>query len=313
MLSERVKVLYIAGSGRSGSTLLDTILGQIDGFFSVGELRFIWERGLVEDRSCGCGQRVRECPFWRLALTHAFGDPDAIDPRRMMRLQQLGMRVRHVPQMARASSGRRLVAGMQEYPASMGRLYRGIQEASGCRVIVDSSKLPTYGHVLSQIDEVDLYVVHLVRDPRATAYSWLRRKAAPDRKEGMMQRQRPLHASSLWTVWNWTTERLWGADPSRYLLIRYEDFVRAPRPVVERIVAFVGEKPVGLPFVDDTTVRLAPTHTVAGNPSRLKTGEVELRPDDEWMLKMNAAQRLTVTAVSFPLLARYGYSRRLNR
>jgi hypothetical protein len=69
MLSDRVKVLYIAGSGRSGSTILDNTLGQIDGFFSVGELRYIWERGLIEDRLCGCGERVHQCPFWAAALT----------------------------------------------------------------------------------------------------------------------------------------------------------------------------------------------------------------------------------------------------
>ena len=95
------------------------------------------------------------------------------------------------------------------------------------------------------------------------------------------------------------------------MLVRYEDFVRTPRPIVERIVAFVGEKTEELPFVDDTTVRLVPTHTVAGNPSRFKTGDVALRPDDEWTRKMDAAQRFVVTSVARPLLGRYGYPRRL--
>ncbi len=36
------RVLFIAGPGRSGSTLLDLLLGQIDGFTSTGELRLIW-------------------------------------------------------------------------------------------------------------------------------------------------------------------------------------------------------------------------------------------------------------------------------
>ena len=33
-----VRVLYIGGLGRSGSTLLDRMLGQLDGVWSVGEL-----------------------------------------------------------------------------------------------------------------------------------------------------------------------------------------------------------------------------------------------------------------------------------
>jgi hypothetical protein len=313
MQTDRVRVLFIAGSGRSGSTLLDNILGQIDGFFSVGELRYIWERGFVEDRLCGCGERVQQCPFWRQALAEAFGDPSAVDPRRMMALQQLGTRVRHVPRMvAGEASGRKLVAGMGEYPQAMGKLYLSIGRTSGCRVIVDSSKLPAYGHVISRLPQVELRVVHLVRDPRATAYSWLRKKAVLDREDGVMQRQGPIHASGLWTVWNWTAGRLWSADPSRYLLVRYEDFVRSPRPTVERILSFLGEPTESLPFVEDSTVMLAPTHTVAGNPSRFKTGRVELRPDDEWVAKMAPTQRILVTGVTAPLLRRYGYSVRVS-
>jgi len=34
------KVLYIAGWGRSGSTILDNVLGQLDGCFSTGELNY---------------------------------------------------------------------------------------------------------------------------------------------------------------------------------------------------------------------------------------------------------------------------------
>ena len=36
-----VKVLYVAGLGRSGSTILANTLGQVEGFFSGGELNFI--------------------------------------------------------------------------------------------------------------------------------------------------------------------------------------------------------------------------------------------------------------------------------
>jgi len=32
------KVLFITGRGRSGSTILDNLLGQLDGFFSLGQV-----------------------------------------------------------------------------------------------------------------------------------------------------------------------------------------------------------------------------------------------------------------------------------
>ena len=75
----RPRLLFIAGWGRSGSTLLDRILGQVPGVFSAGELRDIWRRGALEDRLCGCGSPFRECAVWRKVGEVAFGGWDAID------------------------------------------------------------------------------------------------------------------------------------------------------------------------------------------------------------------------------------------
>jgi hypothetical protein len=59
-----IRILYIAGAGRSGSTLLANILGQVEGFFTAGELISIWERGLIQDRFCGCGVPFHDCEVW---------------------------------------------------------------------------------------------------------------------------------------------------------------------------------------------------------------------------------------------------------
>ena len=65
---------------------------------------------------------------------------------------------------------------------------------------------------------------------------WLRKKALPDVGDSAtMQQQRPLKASALWSVWNWTADRLWSGRPDDYLRVRYEDFVRAPKETVEAI------------------------------------------------------------------------------
>ena len=73
-------MVYIAGSGRSGSTILDNILGQIGGWASAGELRFLWERGVLGDRLCGCGERFSVCPFWTQVLRSVSASGVAPDP-----------------------------------------------------------------------------------------------------------------------------------------------------------------------------------------------------------------------------------------
>ncbi len=63
-MDQKIKVIYIMGWGRSGSTILSSILGQMDGFLQVGEIRTIWSDGFDQNRICGCGKPFLECDFW---------------------------------------------------------------------------------------------------------------------------------------------------------------------------------------------------------------------------------------------------------
>jgi hypothetical protein len=308
-----VKVLYIAGSGRSGSTVLDRILGQLDGFFSVGELCNLWDRGLLAHRRCGCGVPVDQCPTWRGILVSGFGRlPDDAEASRVIRLRAAFVRVRHIPRVL--ATRRRERPHDDELLGVLARLYRAVQQQTGCRVLVDSSKAPLYAELLARIPSIDLYVVHLVRDPRATAYSWLRKKELPDFGDvRQMQRLRPLRSSGLWTLWQAMSEVLMGRRPGRYLRLRYEDFVARPEASVRRIAALVGEEPAALPFVSPAAARLGVTHSVSGNPNRFETGAVQLRPDVEWVDRLGRSHRALVTAVTWPLLLRYRYPLRPGR
>jgi hypothetical protein len=301
-----IRVLYIAGSGRSGSTILDNILGQLEGFVSVGEVRFLWERGMIDDRLCGCGRSFSTCPFWSEVLTKAFGSPRGVDPVEQVALLSRGIRARRIPRLLGRRRRTGFVTHLEPLPERLTALYRAIAEVSGASWIVDSSKLPTYGALLSGIPGFDVRAVHLVRDPRATAYSWLRKKRLPDGDGLFMQQQGPVRSSALWTLWNAAPGWFWRGR-SR-LVVRYEDFVRSPRPAVESILTHVGAPVGALPFVSEREVELAPAHGVAGNPSRFTTGVVALKSDDAWRTEMRPRHRRVVTAVTWPLLHRFGYA-----
>jgi hypothetical protein len=294
------RVLYVAGTGRSGSTLLARVLDRADGVFAAGELRYVWQRGLLEDRLCGCGEPFSRCPFWSDVIERAFGADD-VDVRGVVHAQRALTRLRHVPRI--------LTIGGHEAPAgylqTLSRLYRAVAEVSGCSLVVDSSKLPSYGFVLAQVPDLDVRVVHLVRDPRGAAYSWSRTKPQPDRGGGM-QRMSVLKSSSLWLAWNASAPVLF-REPTRYSRVRYEDLVARPREVVDQILEFAGHRGDGTPFVGERTVALERSHTVAGNPNRLESGPVELREDQAWTAAMGRAQQALVTAVTTPLLGRFDY------
>jgi hypothetical protein len=304
----RPKVLYVAGLGRSGSTILSNSLGQIPGFFSAGELNFIWRHNVIENRLCGCGRPFRECPVWTAVMDEAFGGVDGVDPREMMRLQGSGTRTRHIPAMLSEGGRRGIAERLEKLLMNYGRLYEAIGSVTGGRVIVDASKEPAHGRAMSMVPGVDLYVVHLIRDPRAAAYSWLKKKYQPDSEtREFMVRFSPTKSSALWDSWNASAEALWRDAPERYLRLRYEDFVAEPRGAFKKILSRVGESDSEPPLVGEREVKLGVSHTVSGNPNRFETGAVELRPDREWISRMNPRDKALVTALTFPLLKRYGY------
>ena len=303
-----MKVLYVVGLGRSGSTILSNSLGQIPGFFSGGELNFIWRHNVLENRLCGCGRPFRECPVWTRVMDQAFGGMDGVDPRAMMRLQNLGTRTRHIPMMLTKGGRRSLAQRLEKLLLAYGRLYEAIGAVTGSRVIVDSSKEPAHGFAMSMVPGVDFCALHLVRDPRAAAYSWSKKKPQPDTNtRDFMVRFGPAKSSALWDSWNASAGALWRRAPDRYLRLRYEDFVADPRESFEKILALVGEPDAGPPLVGEREVKLGVSHTVSGNPNRFETGAVELRTDREWISRMKPRDKALVTALTLPLLKHYGY------
>ncbi|MGH2813141.1 MAG: sulfotransferase [Actinomycetota bacterium] len=312
MSQETPKVLYIAGWGRSGTTLLDNLLGQLYGFFSAGELRYLWERGLIEERLCGCGRPVSECPVWSKVLAKLGGI--AGEAAGVVNLQEREARVRHTPRLLRREL-RPSGGDLARYLDITLRLYRAVREVTGARVIVDSSKRPPDGAVLRLLGEVDAYFVHMVRDPRAVAYSWRRPKELKDRsRRQYMRSHRPWASTAQWIGWNLAISALRRRHgPMRTMLLRYEDFIARPAETVAAIAELVGEQPSSLPFEDPSTAVLEGNHTVSGNPSRFETGRIRLRIDDEWVKRQPLRDRLIVTALTAPLLGRYGYPIRVTR
>lgn len=303
MTRDQVKVLLLAGSGRSGSTVLANLLGSVDGAFSGGEIRYLWERGLRDDRLCGCGEPFGRCGLWTAVLDEAVGGAGGVDVERLIATSRRGSRIRHLPLMLLGQE-RRLVGRLDDYPARVADLYRAIATVTGCSLVIDSSKLPGYGYLLDRLDGIDLRVLHLVRDPRAAAYSWGRQKPLRDgAASATMEQQSPAKSAVLWSVWNAAAAALWSGAPERYLRLGYEEFVDRPRTSVARILDFAGHHAeLGSVFTGEHSARLGATHTVAGNPDRFRSGEITLRLDDEWRTKMRRRDRALVTALTAPLL-----------
>jgi hypothetical protein len=305
--AEPLRVVYVGSWSRSGSTLLDLMLGQISGFVSVGELRFLWERGLTERQLCGCGVPVPDCPFWQAVLGEAFGGVNRVDADAILALQR---RVDGLPRMPWVLAPWRpagLDRDLRAYREILGRVYRAVRAVSGASVIVDSSKYAAYGRILCGVPGLEVAVLHLVRDSRAVAHSWTRRKRMPEvaEEERYMRLFTPARSAFYWALENVALELVRGSRGRRCVL-RYEDMTSRPVEVLGPALARIGIR-ADVGFLGSGRLRLDENHTVAGNPVRFERGDVAIAPDNEWLGRLASEARRVVTALTWPLLLRYGF------
>jgi hypothetical protein len=311
-----VRVLYIGGLGRSGSTLLDRMLGQLDGVWSVGELVHIWQRGLQENNLCGCGRRFRDCHFWRRVGEEAFGGWDAVDVDEVLALKQAVDRNRCVPLMCLPALWPPYRARLRRYLDLLDRLYRAVRQVAGAPLVVDASKHASHAFLLRAMPGLDLRLVHLVRDSRGVAFSWgklMRRLEVVD-AEALMATTTPLRMSARYLAYNSLFHLLRRLGVPT-LLLRYESLVGRPAAELDRVLGHAGRPAADgeLGFVGDGWVELGTSHALAGNPMRFERGRVPLRLDEEWRGKMRRRHRLLTAVSTLPLLLRYGYLRGRHR
>ncbi|MFC6287698.1 sulfotransferase [Nocardioides sp. GCM10027113] len=303
------RVCFIGATGRSGSTLVSRVLGSLPGAVSVGELCWIWTYGVMRNRACGCGAPFLECAFWSAVGEHAFGGWDRVDAERANDVRRRITRNRRIPELLGRPLGPSTGADVDDYVANLGRLYAGITAASDAQVIIDNSKQPEVALLARRTPGVDLRVLHLVRRSHGVAYSWTKHVLRSDAGREML-RKPPSRTAAAWLLDNAVFEAIGRTGTPRHQL-RYEDFVAAPRERTREVAAFLGLDPsdAALPFRGPADAELATDHSVWGNPMRLQTGVVTIRPDDAWRESLPADERRTVTAISWPGLLRYGYGR----
>lgn len=298
---QRLKVLLITSAPRSGSTILDIALNQAEGLFGAGEFESLWKR--PEHARCGCGRLRAECAFWPDVVERAFGHREVA--RVQKRFQPLAsIYPKHI-ELLRAERGREWwetrVAPLR---TDLERFYRAMAETAGARVVVDSSKSASHGWILDSLPGIELYVLHLMRDPRGLAYSW--RKVVRD-ADGEMPRYGSAMVSGLWMQYDRWARRLIEHLPGRAMQLRYEDLMADPPGRLGAILELVGERPESMPLINGREFETTANHALAGNPVRLKKGPTVLREDRAWETALPAWRKATVSLLTWPGLRRNGY------
>lgn len=315
MTPRPTRVLYVLGFPRSGSTLLGRLLADQLELPFVGELRHFWHRWSRPDPAqCACREYVVDCPHWRrvgeLLADSTHGPTVDLAVREALTLQGAATRWTRLPALLAAEPPDDAI--MAAYIERLRRLYLVTAEHFGAGGLVDTSKKPLDAAYLRHVRDLDVWYVHLLRDPRATAHS---------RSKGRV-RKRDRHpsplASRLDSYWllhdgvNWQAGELAARKvldavaESRRLTLRYEDFAARPAEELNRIIDWFGcsRKQAN----GSSTFSLTANHAVAGNRMRYLSGPVEVRADTSWTREMHPIKQRLVAAVTRPGRRRAGYA-----
>ena len=303
---QSIRVVYLLGSARSGSTVLSAILGTHPEIAAVGELARITFDVDGETRICACGDLIWDCTYWhkvRLAWEPRLAPLSLDDYSKAIARYS---RPAQAPRLAWAklwgsSELRDLLDGTKA-------LLESIQMVYGRSIIVDSSKSFTRALLYAQVPDIDLKIIHIVRDVRGFIWSNLRRQ------QGIAD----TNASPDFPIWDsvrlgaeWNTMNLfcqWAANRTSAPKtdLRYEDFVTRTRTSLLPLGEFLGVNLESVATQVEKNQTIGYGHIASGSPGRL-AGPTRLELHESWRHSFTRAHKRLAWISALPLSYSYGY------
>jgi hypothetical protein len=294
------------GAGHVGSTVFDIALGSHPQIESLGEISKFHRFGWIDDknRKCACGLSVYECSFWS-HVRHLWVDKIGGNyTKRYLYLQKriedsrIGWVRLSMNSILRSSE-------IKEYNQMTEALYKSVHEVGGKPILVDSSLSPRRAYALTLNSNIDLYLIHFIRDGRGCIWSLKK----PGKK---ILTKTYVPAPARRTAKYWISANLQSTlvynriSEEKRLQIRYEDFATNPESILKQIGLWVGvdlsEVVLGSNVVNAGQVR----HTVGGNRVRMLK-EICIKPDTAWMENLPSKDRKTFWLMAGWLARKYGY------
>lgn len=304
----RKTVIYIAGYGRSGSTLLERVFNSHETIFGTGELNNFLD--LIADGSsyCSCGEKIQECEFWSSVLQSLPGYSSTMAKFRDVRssfdsitgiLGYIFGYCRHKKAVYREFS-----------QALFASIYRDLPNE--INHIVDSSK--TARNVffrpvaLSRIGQLNVKVIHLVRDGRGCIWSNLKgSNRNMERGINSQIRFAGFRSAVHWFIANMAAHVFQIMDRSdNYCRIRYENFVAHPDQALHKLGRFLNIDFAPQIRMIENQKNIPLSHQISGNRLRSQR-KLTLKEDMQWKKSLRLRHRLLFWVFNWPLALYYGY------
>ena len=299
----KTRVVYIAGQSYSGSTFFCALLGIHPQMEPVSELSMWTKRGLEPGRLCACGSLSKDCKFWSDVRGHWLDGSDHTTLDKYTAMQDKIETISYAwPQMLKARPSASVE--FEEYARLTTSLYRSIAVISGRPAVVDSSKKPARAIAVSNMDGLEVAIIHLVRNGLSYVNSNIRRMKLSPAQPGYLYNV--FRLGLRWSVANYAAERAMLVNTSGGIRVRYEDLLSNPVGALES----VGEMlKIDMQCVQDHVVSGRPVsyrHMESGSRHR-RFGPATLRIDHGSPPNLDRRIRFAFYLGAGMLSRRYGY------
>jgi len=309
-----INLVYITSIGRSGTTLLECLLGVHPQIATIGELH-CWPHEILEGGRLptGSGKMIGEDPFWQEMLAQInplFQPPPRIHHFREAHDAGKTLRPSRVTDFysKRLSSG--VARDIDRYARNSEVVYRTfldlVEKYTGTRPawIVDASKDPYRLCWLARSDLFNIRVIHAVKNPKGFIYSVTKPHIHGKGLTGPRRIAWTIRQAGAWSIRNQLisalAERFLRSE--EYTLLRYEDLAQRPASVLKGACDFIGV-PFSASAIDD--FRDGSPFAIAGNPMRQRSGGIHL--DEKWRRRLPLSSRILTQTITAVNASRYGY------
>lgn len=283
-MTNRTRLLYIGGYGRSGSTLLDILLARTSGVRCGGELWRLFDEA-AKGAHCSCGQRITECYLWGPTVSHVSS--------------ATGLSLVDLHRLSCASEFSRPPVVSSEWASIWSATFDFLTNTQGVNRVVDSSKT-SGGHrrveLLASLPTVELDAfIHLWRSPPGVLHSLSRgSNRALEARRGdavMVRTARMARGLAGWYRANRHACVVRQRVNAPSAVVSYDQVAKNTERTIKGILDLCGW-PINLQ--EDESDR----HTVAGNRLARKPWTGQINVDDAWHSGLHPLWRLAGHCVS---------------
>ena len=294
--AEKIPFVFLTSHAFSGSTLTSFLMGMHPEIATVGELTGPARRLDLQTYPCSCGKLFQQDPFWQDVATavNQYGLPyslnNYLDTRFELSSNSLSQRLLAGSFRSNALEQLRDSVVFTLWPGKLAQLKeqarrnelfaRAVLDVTGKSIFLDTAKDPMRIRYLPLAPNIDLHVIHLVRDVRGVVASI--RSRHPDTNVETAVRS--------WIAREKNINRLLETIPTnRQIKLNYEELVTDTLPTLNKLLIFVGAQPM-----ETLGDYREAEHHILGNRMR-KRQSSEIKLDEKWRTALSIEQLQTIS------------------